>query len=102
MSAEILIIDDNADIRLTPLSYSLGLASKERMRLVDSKINETSKLIKYYKTQDNRRYIEEEILRSIVLKYFSRIYIIEIINFEYKVKISNRYYWNKENLWVSK
>ena len=46
-----LLRQDNADIRLTPLSYSLGLASQDRMRLVDSKTNETSKLIKYYKTQ---------------------------------------------------
>ena len=46
-----LLRQDNADIRLTPLSYSLGLASQDRMRLVDSKTNETSKLIQYYKTQ---------------------------------------------------
>ena len=45
-----LLRQDNADIRLTPLSYSLGLASQDRMRLVDSKTNETSKLIQYYKT----------------------------------------------------
>ena len=46
-----LLRQDNADIRLTPLSYSLGLASQDRMRLVDSKTSETSKLIQYYKTQ---------------------------------------------------
>ena len=46
-----LLRQDNADIRLTPLSYSLGLASQDRMRLVDSKTKETSKLIQYYKTQ---------------------------------------------------
>lgn len=35
----ILLRQDNADQRLTPLSYSIGLASEERMRRVESKNN---------------------------------------------------------------
>jgi len=39
-----LLRQDNADIRLTPLSYRIGLASEERMRLVEEKIRQLEKL----------------------------------------------------------
>lgn len=40
-----LLRQDNADLRLTELSYKLGLASKERMDLLDKKRKEVSELI---------------------------------------------------------
>tara|TARA_B100000614_G_scaffold259970_1_gene285737 strand:- start:837 stop:2705 length:1869 start_codon:yes stop_codon:yes gene_type:complete len=46
-----LLRQDNADIRLTPLSFSLGLASEERLRLVKSKLRGTKKLINFLTTQ---------------------------------------------------
>ena len=43
----ILLRQDNADIRLTPLSYNLGLASKERMELVERKSSATKELLSF-------------------------------------------------------
>jgi tRNA uridine 5-carboxymethylaminomethyl modification enzyme len=40
-----LLRQDNADIRLTELSYKLGLASKERMHKVNEKINNVAEII---------------------------------------------------------
>ena len=45
----ILLRQDNADIRLTPLSFKLGLASKQRMEAVENKLNMTKDLISYFK-----------------------------------------------------
>ena len=45
----ILLRQDNADIRLTPLSYNLGLASKDRMDAVENKLSMTKDLITYFK-----------------------------------------------------
>ncbi|MBC8046357.1 MAG: tRNA uridine-5-carboxymethylaminomethyl(34) synthesis enzyme MnmG [Fimbriimonadaceae bacterium] len=46
----ILLRQDNADIRLTELSYKLGLARDKRMKRVNEKITATNKLIDFLKT----------------------------------------------------
>ncbi|MBR3959482.1 MAG: tRNA uridine-5-carboxymethylaminomethyl(34) synthesis enzyme MnmG [Bacteroidales bacterium] len=40
----ILLRQDNADVRLTPLAYSIGMASEERMRRVERKMSWEDKL----------------------------------------------------------
>ena len=42
-----LLRQDNADIRLTHLSHSVGLASNDRLSVVNSKINKTNKFIDF-------------------------------------------------------
>ncbi len=44
-----LLRQDNADIRLTERSYRLGLASEERMKQVDKKIEKTKEFIQFFK-----------------------------------------------------
>lgn len=45
-----LLRQDNADERLTPLSYKSGLASEERLRLMEKKREESDKLVKFFET----------------------------------------------------
>jgi tRNA uridine 5-carboxymethylaminomethyl modification enzyme len=47
----ILLRQDNADVRLTPKSHELGLASKERLERVQEKIKNTAEIIKYFKNK---------------------------------------------------
>jgi len=42
-----LLRQDNADIRLTYLSHNIGLASSDRLSVVNSKINKTNKFIDF-------------------------------------------------------
>ena len=46
----ILLRQDNADERLTPLAFKLGLASKERMDAMEHKHKKAASLIKYLET----------------------------------------------------
>ncbi len=47
----ILLRQDNADIRLTPKGFELGLASQERMDRVQEKINNTKEVINFLQTE---------------------------------------------------
>lgn len=44
----ILLRQDNADLRLTPLSHEMGLASEERMKRVEKKLAGTEKMKKWF------------------------------------------------------
>ena len=43
-----LLRQDNADIRLTPRSHDMGLASDKRMRLLETKSQKTSALLRFF------------------------------------------------------
>jgi tRNA uridine 5-carboxymethylaminomethyl modification enzyme len=45
----LLLRQDNADIRLTPLSYTLGLANKDRLNRVETKNDGANNIINYFK-----------------------------------------------------
>ena len=44
-----LLRQDNADLRLTPKAYALGLTSDKRMRAVEDKIKKSSELVAFLK-----------------------------------------------------
>ena len=59
-----LLRQDNADQRLTPLSFDLGLASEARMKACEHKIQRSSSLIRFLKNQSVSPNIINPILSS--------------------------------------
>lgn len=45
----LLLRQDNADIRLTPIAYKLGLVSEERLKKVTAKVENTDAIVNYMK-----------------------------------------------------
>ena len=43
-----LLRQDNADLRLTPVSFDLGLAKKERLEAVEKKASKTAELVHFF------------------------------------------------------
>ncbi|MCY4778728.1 tRNA uridine-5-carboxymethylaminomethyl(34) synthesis enzyme MnmG [Sphingobacterium sp. UT-1RO-CII-1] len=60
----LLLRQDNADIRLTPIAYKLGLVSDERLEKVNKKINQSEELINYMKNTS----ISPEIINPLLTK----------------------------------
>ena len=44
-----LLRQDNADFRLTPKAYGIGLASEKRLRRMEHKFNESEKMVNFFK-----------------------------------------------------
>jgi tRNA uridine 5-carboxymethylaminomethyl modification enzyme len=61
----LLLRQDNADIRLTPLSHKLGLASEERLQKVNTKVDGSDKIINYFKNNSGEPQVLNPFLESI-------------------------------------
>lgn len=74
----ILLRQDNADLRLTPMGYNLGLASKERFDRVSEKLDALKKIFRFLKKES----IEPDSINSYLLE-------IKTMPIKQKVKIEN-------------
>jgi tRNA uridine 5-carboxymethylaminomethyl modification enzyme len=46
----LLLRQDNADVRLTPLAHEIGLASEDRLKAVRQKVNSADSIISFFKS----------------------------------------------------
>lgn len=102
----ILLRQDNADIRLTPKSYKLGLASKERYDLVQKKMLQSDELIRFLNKESvspesANKVLEEQGTSSIKQKTkLSNLLLRPQIGLQQLLKISKRleYYIQNKTL----
>jgi tRNA uridine 5-carboxymethylaminomethyl modification enzyme len=59
----ILLRQDDADVRLTPLSFALGLASEQRMNLLQEKITWRDKIIQLMRTES----VKPDVMNPVLL-----------------------------------
>lgn len=61
----LLLRQDNADIRLTPIGYRLGLASEQRMTRVNQKLAGSEKIIDFFKNTSAEPHVLNPFLETI-------------------------------------
>lgn len=61
----LLLRQDNADIRLTPIGYRLGLASEQRMTRVNQKLAGSEKIIDFFKSTSAEPHVLNPFLETI-------------------------------------
>lgn len=61
----LLLRQDNADVRLTPISHAIGLASKERFDTVNKKVGSYNQVISYFKNTSAEPQVLNPFLESI-------------------------------------
>jgi len=61
----LLLRQDNADIRLTPIGYRLGLASEQRMARVNQKLAGSEKIVDFFKSTSAEPHVLNPFLETI-------------------------------------
>ncbi len=85
----ILLRQDNADVRLTELSYNIGLASKERFNRLTNKIQKRDELIALFKKQSVKPEIVNDTLEKLGTSPLKQSVKMETIIVRPQIKVND-------------